>query len=88
MIFILQETNETIALKQCRWGRDSMMTPKHRSRWKFEVDMMARLDHPNVVKAINVPPELDVPATELPLLAMEFCSGGDLRKVCKNSNFL
>ncbi|GFY79259.1 inhibitor of nuclear factor kappa-B kinase subunit alpha [Trichonephila inaurata madagascariensis] len=74
-------SNETIALKECRWGHDPMMTPKHRSRWKLEVDMMSRLNHPNVVTAIAVPPELDVPATEMPLLAMEYCSNGDLRKL-------
>ncbi|GFT46584.1 inhibitor of nuclear factor kappa-B kinase subunit alpha [Nephila pilipes] len=43
--------------------------------------MMSRLNHPNVVTAIAVPPELDVPATEMPLLAMEYCSNGDLRKL-------
>lgn len=63
-----------------------MMTPKHRSRWKLEVDMMFRLNHENVVKAITVPPKLDVPATELPLLAMEYCTGGDLRKVITNNS--
>lgn len=76
-----KETNETIAMKQCRWGHDACMTPKHRSRWKLEVDIMSRLTHPNVVKAIVVPPELDVPASELPLLAMEYCNSGDLRKM-------
>ncbi|GBM09104.1 Inhibitor of nuclear factor kappa-B kinase subunit alpha [Araneus ventricosus] len=74
-------SNETIALKECRWGHDPMMTPKHRNHWKLEIDMMSRLNHPNIVTAIAVPPELDVPATEMPLLAMEYCSNGDLRKL-------
>ena len=42
---------------------------------------MKRLNHPNLVSAKDVPPPLDVADDELPLLAMEFCSGGDLRKV-------
>lgn len=42
---------------------------------------MKRLHHPNLVSARDVPPALDVSDDELPLLAMEFCSGGDLRKV-------
>ena len=42
---------------------------------------MKRLNHPNLVSAKDVPPPLDVRDDELPLLAMEFCSGGDLRKV-------
>lgn len=57
------------------------MTPKHRERWKLEVDIMQRLNHPNVIAAKDVPPELNVMAGELPLLAMEYCSKGDLRKV-------
>jgi len=57
------------------------MTLKHRQRWTLEVDIMKRLDHPNVIAARQVPPPLDVLESELPLLAMEYCSGGDLRKV-------
>lgn len=57
------------------------MTPKHKQRWKLEVDIMRRLDHPNVVKAVEVPTELDVPGSALPIMAMEYCQGGDLRKV-------
>lgn len=43
---------------------------------------MKRLHHDNVVVALEVPPELNVSKDELPLLAMEYCSRGDLRKVC------
>lgn len=42
---------------------------------------MRKLDCPNVVRAVDVPPALDNPRTELPILAMEYCSGGDLRRV-------
>lgn len=42
---------------------------------------MQRLNHPNVVKAIAVPPDLAVLRSELPLMCMEFCSKGDLRQV-------
>lgn len=42
---------------------------------------MQRLDHPNVVKAIAVPPDLAVLRSKLPLMCMEFCSKGDLRQV-------
>lgn len=41
-----------------------------------------RLTHENVVAAREVPEELQKLATnDLPLLAMEYCQGGDLRKV-------
>lgn len=45
---------------------------------------MKRLEHENVISALDVPPELDV-KNELPFLAMEYCAGGDLRKVNKCS---
>lgn len=73
------ETNEAVAIKRCRVQNE--MTAKHRQRWTLEVDIMKRLDHPNVISARDVPPSLDVKETELPLLAMEYCEGGDLRKV-------
>lgn len=57
------------------------MTEKHRQRWELEVQIMQRLDHENVIAALEVPGPLDVQKHELPLLAMEYCSGGDLRKV-------
>ncbi|XP_021344134.1 inhibitor of nuclear factor kappa-B kinase subunit beta-like, partial [Mizuhopecten yessoensis] len=73
-----EETNEAVAIKRCRVQNE--MTDKHRQRWSLEVDIMKRLDHPNVISAREVPPALDVKENELPLLAMEYCSGGDLRK--------
>lgn len=57
------------------------MTEKHKRRWQLEVQIMRKLDHENVIAATDVPTVLDVRPTELPLLAMEYCSGGDLRKV-------
>ncbi|RWS16722.1 brefeldin A-inhibited guanine nucleotide-exchange protein 3-like protein [Dinothrombium tinctorium] len=87
------ESGERIALKQCKWtvtGNADVkeidlmnaITPKHRERWKQEVQIMHKLDHPNVIKAIKVPSVLDVPSSfDLPSLGMEYCSGGDLRRV-------
>lgn len=75
------ETNERIALKQCRWSSDNTaITQKHKDRWKQEVDIMNRMNHPSVVKAVKIPEAL-VTKSDLPILGMEYCSGGDLRKV-------
>ncbi|KAM6347287.1 inhibitor of nuclear factor kappa-B kinase subunit alpha isoform 3-T3 [Alca torda] len=38
------------------------------------------LNHPNVVRACEVPEEMNFLVNDVPLLAMEYCSGGDLRK--------
>jgi len=69
------------ALKKCRTGTDAILTDKHKERWSKEVEIMQRLNHPNVVKAIAVPPDLAVLRSKLPLMCMEFCSKGDLRQV-------
>uniref|UniRef100_A0A8C4KAN3 Inhibitor of nuclear factor kappa-B kinase subunit alpha n=1 Tax=Dromaius novaehollandiae TaxID=8790 RepID=A0A8C4KAN3_DRONO len=46
-----------------------------------EIDIMKKLNHPNVVKACEVPEEMNFLVNDVPLLAMEYCSGGDLRKL-------
>lgn len=48
-----------------------------------DVLFSTRLNHVNVVAARDVPAGMQklVTANDLPLLAMEYCQGGDLRKV-------
>lgn len=80
---------DSAAVKKCRWVDDPMLTPKHKERWAKEVEIMQRLDHPGVVKALTVPPELERELmVGLPLLCMEFCAKGDLRQVLKYLIFL
>ncbi|XP_015361699.1 inhibitor of nuclear factor kappa-B kinase subunit beta isoform X5 [Marmota marmota marmota] len=72
-----QETGEQIAIKQCR----QELSPRNRDRWCLEIQIMRRLNHPNVVAARDVPEGMqNLAPNDLPLLAMEYCQGGDLRK--------
>uniref|UniRef100_A0A3P8VNQ5 Inhibitor of nuclear factor kappa-B kinase subunit alpha n=1 Tax=Cynoglossus semilaevis TaxID=244447 RepID=A0A3P8VNQ5_CYNSE len=72
------ELGEKIALKLCRLELNS----KNRDRWSREIQIMKKLNHTNVVHAREVPEELNsIALNDLPLLAMEYCSRGDLRKV-------
>ncbi|XP_008822456.1 inhibitor of nuclear factor kappa-B kinase subunit beta isoform X4 [Nannospalax galili] len=72
-----RETSEQIAIKQCR----QELSPKNRDRWCLEIQIMRRLNHPNVVAARDVPEGMqNLAPNDLPLLAMEYCQGGDLRK--------
>ncbi|XP_060736928.1 inhibitor of nuclear factor kappa-B kinase subunit beta isoform X1 [Tachysurus vachellii] len=72
-----KDTCEQIAIKQCR----QELSAKNKERWCLEIQIMKRLNHVNVVAAREVPEELQKLATnDLPLLAMEYCQGGDLRK--------
>uniref|UniRef100_A0A8C3LWC5 IkappaB kinase n=1 Tax=Chrysolophus pictus TaxID=9089 RepID=A0A8C3LWC5_CHRPC len=70
-------TGEQVAIKQCR----QELSPRNRDRWALEIQIMKRLNHPNVVAARDVPEGMQKLApNDLPLLAMEYCQGGDLRK--------
>lgn len=72
-----KESSVQIAIKQCR----QELSAKNKGRWSLEIQIMKRLNHMNVVAAREVPEELQKLATnDLPLLAMEYCQGGDLRK--------
>lgn len=72
------DTGEKMAVKLCRLDLNS----KNKDRWSREIQIMKRLSHINVVQARDVPEELlSIAINDLPLLAMEYCSRGDLRKV-------
>uniref|UniRef100_A0A672FC79 Inhibitor of nuclear factor kappa-B kinase subunit alpha n=1 Tax=Salarias fasciatus TaxID=181472 RepID=A0A672FC79_SALFA len=74
----LQELGAKIAVKLCRLDLNS----ETKSRWSREIQIMKKLNHVNVVEAREVPEELNAIAlNDLPLLAMEYCSRGDLRKL-------
>ncbi|XP_041866785.1 inhibitor of nuclear factor kappa-B kinase subunit alpha-like [Melanotaenia boesemani] len=72
------ETGAKIALKLCRLE----LNHKNKDRWSREIQIMKKLNHVNIVQAREVPAELSsIALNDLPLLAMEYCSRGDLRKV-------
>uniref|UniRef100_A0AAY5ESX8 Inhibitor of nuclear factor kappa-B kinase subunit alpha n=1 Tax=Electrophorus electricus TaxID=8005 RepID=A0AAY5ESX8_ELEEL len=72
------ETSEKIAVKLCRLE----LNAKNKDRWSREIQIMKKLNHINVVTARDVPEEMKhIALNDLPLLAMEYCSRGDLRKL-------
>ncbi|XP_062307719.1 inhibitor of nuclear factor kappa-B kinase subunit beta isoform X1 [Osmerus eperlanus] len=77
-LWVNKDTEEQIAIKQCR----QELSERNRERWCMEIQIMKRLDHVNVVAAREVPEGLQraLGVNDLPLLSMEFCQGGDLRK--------
>ncbi|GFS10074.1 inhibitor of nuclear factor kappa-B kinase subunit alpha [Elysia marginata] len=77
-LWLNEETGETIAVKECQLHNTS---DKMRQWWRAEVDIMNRLEHENLIRALPIPPELAPQPSEPPVLVMEFCEGGDLRKV-------
>ncbi|XP_071952102.1 inhibitor of nuclear factor kappa-B kinase subunit beta-like [Antedon mediterranea] len=71
-----KENGEQIAIKRCKLDLDGQIL----HRWQQEINIMHKLNHDNVVRACQIPEELIEPEA-IPLLGMEFCQNGDLRKV-------
>jgi len=78
---VSQTDGRYLAIKQCRQSSDDI-PDRLKSRWTLECDIMIRLKHPNVVRGYALPPELqELAIGDLPVLSMEYCQHGDLRKV-------
>lgn len=100
-VIVLWKNNVTgnkIAVKQCRWintagyghgtiDASNTVSRQQKDRWNQEVELMRRLDHPNVVKSVPIPAGLDSRIPDLPCLGMEYCDGGDLRKRLSRAEF-
>ncbi|XP_055540814.1 inhibitor of nuclear factor kappa-B kinase subunit alpha isoform X2 [Wyeomyia smithii] len=84
-----KSANEGDAIKKFHILHDkSEMTDKHCERWQNEVSLMTnKVRNENIVRTIQVQPEsflrelAKYSANKLPILCMEFCEGGDLRRV-------
>ncbi|CAG9583029.1 unnamed protein product [Danaus chrysippus] len=79
-----KNSEEKLAIKTCKWGDE--LTAKHKERWAKEVEMLQNCDNPNIVGTKPLPPEFisglaRANPSKLPILCMEYCSGGDLRQV-------
>ena len=49
---------------------------------------MNKLSHPAVIRCFPVPTQLESLQGDLPMICMEYCSGGDLRKVIISLYFI
>lgn len=94
MLWRHKDTAEKLAIKTCKWGDE--LTEKHKERWTTEVDMLKTCNNPNIVGTRELPSEFLSGLTKanpsgLPILCMEYCSGGDLRQLlskCESSSGL
>lgn len=78
-----KRTDEKLAVKVCKWADE--LTDKHKERWTKEVEMLQNCNNPNIVGTKELPQEFVVGLaranpSKLPILCMEYCSGGDLRQ--------
>ncbi|XP_039310188.1 inhibitor of nuclear factor kappa-B kinase subunit alpha isoform X2 [Solenopsis invicta] len=79
-LWIHEQTSKKIAIKKCKWNY-SELTPVQQKRWANEVEIMKHLKHPNIVKTGCVPFQLPNIEKNQPILCMEYCRKGDLRKI-------
>ncbi|XP_033358083.1 inhibitor of nuclear factor kappa-B kinase subunit beta-like [Bombus vosnesenskii] len=78
----IHKSGEKLAIKICK-REVAQLKETQRKRWINEVQIMKRLKHPNIVKGLNLPFKHPDDKVDLPLLCMEFCRKGDLRKVLR-----
>ncbi|XP_058061718.1 inhibitor of nuclear factor kappa-B kinase subunit alpha [Anopheles bellator] len=84
-----RKTQQTVAIKKFHMLQDkSEITDKHCERWRNEVRLMTEtVRNDNIVRTVAVKPDSFVQellrrsANGLPVLCMEYCEGGDLRRV-------
>ncbi|CAI9722865.1 inhibitor of nuclear factor kappa-B kinase subunit alpha-like [Octopus vulgaris] len=77
-LWINEETLEELALKQIQVAQECK--PNVMSMWKKEIEIMKKLDHRNIIRVRDTPAELKYLERMYPILAMEYCSLGNLRK--------
>ncbi|KAF7286367.1 hypothetical protein GWI33_005663 [Rhynchophorus ferrugineus] len=79
------QTDECVAIKKCKFQSPKTLSAKQRERWNMEVNFMKLVDHPNVIKYKEVDPILiefinKYNPSKMPILPMEYCTKGNLRK--------
>ncbi|KOC62820.1 Inhibitor of nuclear factor kappa-B kinase subunit beta [Habropoda laboriosa] len=73
-------SGKKLAIKICKKDT-AQLTETQQKRWIHEVQIMKRLKHSNIIKGLELPFKHPNDKVDLPVLCMEFCRKGDLRKV-------
>lgn len=76
------ETDEAFAVKAIEKEKVNA-TPKHRKLFDTEMDVMSKLNHPNILHLFE---SLETPNNYY--LIINYCNGGDLEEHVKNNQFL
>ncbi|XP_050295531.1 probable serine/threonine-protein kinase DDB_G0286841 isoform X1 [Anthonomus grandis grandis] len=90
MLWKNKNNEDFIAVKMCKFQKCDSLTTKQRDRWCQEVDFLKSICHPNIVGAKHLDPVLNsflnkFNPSKLPLLCMEYCKNGNLRKYITNA---
>eukprot|EP00794_Sanderia_malayensis_P017037 gene17037-18752_t len=75
-------SHEAIAIKECCL----QLSSRNKQRWREEIDMMTKKQHPNLIAVREIPAGLEKALNSPePCLGMELGEGGDLRKFLNQS---
>ncbi|XP_063922747.1 inhibitor of nuclear factor kappa-B kinase subunit beta-like [Zophobas morio] len=79
-------SDEYLAVKKCKFKTSNHISDRQRRRWENEVQIMQTLNCENIVSFKPLPKHLEAVLlkynpTKLPLLSMEYCVKGNLRRV-------
>lgn len=77
-----EKTKQNIAIKKCK-KRSECLTHKQKKRWIKEVSIIQGINHPNIISFVQIPIEFKnaINQSGLPILSMEYCNKGNLRRV-------
>ncbi|XP_076235630.1 inhibitor of nuclear factor kappa B kinase subunit beta [Calliopsis andreniformis] len=76
----IHTSGKKLAIKKCKWDI-TQLTEVQQKRWINEVQIMKSLNHQNIIKAVKLPFKHPDEKVDLPIMCMEFCRKGDLRRV-------
>ncbi|KYN04808.1 Inhibitor of nuclear factor kappa-B kinase subunit beta [Cyphomyrmex costatus] len=79
-LWIHVQSGKKIAIKRCKCNYSQLM-PTQQKRWAYEIFIMKHLKHLNIVRTGCVPFKLPNVEKNEPILCMEYCKKGDLRKI-------
>ncbi|CAG9760604.1 unnamed protein product [Ceutorhynchus assimilis] len=82
-------TGDFTAIKMCKFQMPDSLSKKQKERWQMEVDFLQSTNHKNVIgfkRLDTVLAEMldKFNPTRLPLLSMEYCTKGNLRRYLTN----
>lgn len=77
--------SDFVAIKKCKFQKKNALSPKQKERWHLEVEFLKSINHPNIIGYKKLDPILEeminkYNPTRLPLLSMEYCKKGNLRR--------
>lgn len=87
-----KRTGLNVAIKSFILSEEDEQAARQKERWEYEIDLLTNIiKNDNIVTAVKVEPASFLPElsritkNKLPVLCLEYCEGGDLRRALDSS---